>query len=359
MRIAFDATAAVRPQRTGIGWYAAHLARELAASLEPRDALYVCTRLSRWKKRAFRPELGDARAQQRWFQGWFGPLAVADVFHGPDGRLPGPRPTPLVATVSDVFSLVSDRFAAARFRARKRHRYRDIARRARRIIFPSDATRREYLEFFPEAEPRAAVVPHGVSPEFTVQTPEHVAAVRTRLGLPQRYALYVGEISVRKNLPGMARGLAASGVALPWVWVGSDSFGAEPVLAAVREIPGVEVVRPGYVPFADLPAVYAGAAVLTFATSHEGFGMPALEAMACGTPVLVSDRGALPEVVGDCGLQAPPDDPGEIGAALRKLAHDEDLAASLRARGLARAAEFSWQRTARETRAVYAAAISS
>jgi glycosyltransferase involved in cell wall biosynthesis len=87
--------------------------------------------------------------------------------------------------------------------------------------------------------------------------------------------------------------------------------------------------------------------------------MPALEAMACGTPVLVSDRGALPEVVGDCGLQAPPDDPAEIGAALRKLAQDEDLAASLRARGLARAAEFSWQRTARETRAVYAAAISS
>jgi alpha-1,3-rhamnosyl/mannosyltransferase len=358
MRIAFDATAAVRPQRTGIGWYAAHLARELAASLEPLDALYVCTRLSRWKARAARPELGNPRARQRWFQGWFGPLATADVFHGPDGRIPsGPRRTPLVATVSDVFSLVSDRFAAARFRARKRHRYREIARRARRIIFPSDATRREYLSFFPEAEPKCAVVPHGVSPEFAPQPAARIAEVRARLGLPARYALYVGEISVRKNLPGMARGLAASGVALPWVWVGKDSFGADPVVAAVREARGVEVVRPGYVSFADLPAVYAGAAVLTFATSHEGFGMPALEAMACGTPVLVSDCGALPEVVGDCGLRVPPDDPAEMGAALRKLLEDEDLAASLRTRGLARATTYSWQRAARETRAVYAAAL--
>ena len=357
MRIAFDATAAVRPQRTGIGWYAAHLARELAAELEPRDALLVCTRVSRWKRRVYRPELGNPRALQRWFQGWFGPRGAPDVFHGPDGRLPGPRRTALVATVSDVFSLVSDRFAAARFRARKRHRYRDIARRARRIIFPSDATRREFLEFFPDAAARAVVVPHGVSHEFTPQTAERIAAVRLRLGLPARYALYVGEISVRKNLPGMARGLAASGLALPWVWVGKDSFGADPVVAAVRDTRGVEVVRPGYVPFADLPAVYAGAAVLTFATSHEGFGMPALEAMACGTPVLASDRGALPEVVGDCALLAPPDDPVAIGAALRRAALDEDAAASLRARGLARAAEFSWRRTARETRAVYAAAL--
>ena len=358
MRIAFDATAAVRPQRTGIGWYAAHLARELAAELEPRDALILCTRFSRWKRRGHRPLLGDPQAQQRWFQGWFGPGGAPDVFHGPDSRLPGPRRTPLVATVNDVFSLVSDRFAGTRFRARKRHRYRDIARRARRIIFPSQATRREFLEFFPEAEARAVVVPHGVAPEFAPQTRERVTEVKTRLGLPPRYALYVGEVSLRKNLPAMARGLAASGVSLPWVCVGKDSFAAEVVLAAVRET-GVSLVRPGYVPFADLPAVYAGAEVLTFATSHEGFGMPALEAMACGTPVVTSDRGALPEVVGDCALKVPPDDPGAIGEAIRRAVRDEDLAGRLRASAALRAAGFSWRRTARETRAVYAAVLAS
>jgi glycosyltransferase involved in cell wall biosynthesis len=357
MRIAFDATAAVRPQRTGSGWYVAHLARELAAQLGPRDALLLCTRVSRWKHRRHRPDLGDPRAQQRWFQGWIGPRGPADVFHGPDGRLPGPRRTALVATVFDVFSLLSDRFAGARFRARKRHRYRDIARRAGRIIFPTDATRREYLEFFPEAEPRAAVVPLGVAPEFAPVDAARVAEVRARLGLPPRYALYVGEVSVRKNLPGMARGLAASGLALPWVWVGRDSFGVEQVVAAVRDTPGVEVVRPGDVPFADLPAVYAGAALLTFATLHEGFGLPVLEAMACGTPVLASDRGALAEVAGGCALLAPPDDPAAIAAALRRIALDEGVAAGLRARGLAHAARFSWARTARETRAVYAAAL--
>jgi glycosyltransferase involved in cell wall biosynthesis len=358
MRIAFDATAAVRPQRTGTGWYAAHLARELAAELEPRDALLLCTRVSRWERRSHRPLLGEPQVEQRWFQGWIGPGGAPDIFHGPDSRLPGPRRTPLVATVNDVFSLVSDRFAAARFRARKRHRYRDIARRARRIIFPSQSTRREYLEFFPEAEPRAVVVPHGVAREFALQTPERVAEVKARLRLPPRYALYVGEISLRKNLPAMARGLAASGVDLPWVCVGTDSFGAEPVLDSVREAK-VRLVRPGYVAFADLPAVYAGADVLTFATSHEGFGMPALEAMACGTPVVASDRGALPEVVGDCALTVPPDDPGAIGEAIRRAVQDEDLARSLCARGALRAAGFSWRRTARETRAVYAAALAS
>ena len=357
MRIAFDATAAVRPQRTGIGWYAAHLARELAAQLEPHDALLLCTRVSRWKRRRWRPELGNRRALQRWFQGWIGPRGAPDVFHGPDGRLPGPRRTPLVATVSDVFSLLSERFAGRRFRARKRHRYRDIARRARRIIFPSDATRREYLEFFPEAEPRAVVVPHGVDPAFGPQPPERIADVRARLRLPARYALYVGEISVRKNLPGMARGIAASGLALPWVWVGKESFGADPVLRAVRETRGVEVVRPGYVSFADLPAVYAGASVLTFATLHEGFGMPVLEAMACGIPVVTSDRGALAEVAGGAALVCPPDDPAAVGAALRRAVEDGDAAADLRARGLSRAAGFSWARTARETRAAYAAAL--
>ncbi|HVN37823.1 MAG TPA: glycosyltransferase family 1 protein [Myxococcota bacterium] len=358
MRIAFDATAAVRPQRTGIGWYAAHLARELAAELEPRDALLLCTRVSRWKRRGHRPLLGDPHAEQRWFQGWVGPRGAPDVFHGPDSRLPGPRRTALVATVSDVFSLVSDRFAGARFRARKRHRYRDIARRADRIIFPSQAARREYLEFFPEAESRAVVVPHGVAREFAPQTRDRVAEVKARLGLPARYALYVGELSLRKNLPAMARGLALSGVSLPWVCVGRESFGADAALDAVRET-RVSLVRPGYVPFADLPAVYSGADVLTFATSHEGFGMPALEAMACGTPVVASDRGALPEVVGDCALKVSPDDPVAIGEAIRRAVCDEDLARRLRARGVLRAADFPWRRTARETRAVYAAALAS
>lgn len=357
MRIALDITAAVRPKRTGIGWYTAHLVRELPALLGPDDRLLACARLSRWKHRAQRPGLDDPRVSQRWFQGVIGPLGRPDVFHGPDARLPEWERWPLVATVHDVFSLLSDEFANDQFRSHKKSRYHDIARRARRVIFPSDAARRDFLERFPEVEPRAAVVPQGVSPEFVPVAPERVAEVRARLKLPERYALYVGEVSVRKNLPGMARGLQAAGLDLPWVWVGADSFGAAEIVAEVKGVAGVEVVRPGYVAFADLPAVYSGASVVTFVTHHEGFGIPAIEGMACGVPVVVSDRGALPEVAGGCALEAPPDDPGAIGAAVRRIVDDPALAADLKARGLARAAGFTWARTARETLEEYRRAL--
>src|SRR5688500_19253217 len=106
MRIALDATAAVRPKRTGIGWYTAHLARELAALLGPTDRLLVCTRASRWKHRHLRPELKNPRVSQRWFQGVFGPLGGPDVFHGPGARLPEWALWPYVATVHDVFCIV-------------------------------------------------------------------------------------------------------------------------------------------------------------------------------------------------------------------------------------------------------------
>lgn len=357
MRIALDATAAVRPRRTGIGWYTAHLARELALLLGPSDRLLVCTRASRWKHRALRPELKNPRVSQRWFQGVFGPLGGPDVFHGPDARLPEWARWPLVATVHDVFSLVSDRFANDGFRGEKHARYADIARRAARIIFPSDASRREFLEFFADAAPRAVVVPQGVTADFTPVPAERVEEVKARLKLPARYALYVGEVSLRKNLAGMARGLAAAGSPLPWVWVGADSFGAPEVVAEVKAVAGVEVIRPGYVAFEDLPAVYSGATVMTFVTHHEGFGIPAIEAMACGAPVVVSNKGALPEVTAGCALEAPPDDPAAIGAAVRRLVDDPGAAADLRARGLARAAGFTWARTARETLAQYQEAL--
>jgi alpha-1,3-rhamnosyl/mannosyltransferase len=166
----------------------------------------------------------------------------------------------------------------------------------------------------------------------------------------------VGEVSARKNLPGMARGLAASGVDLPWVWIGSDSFGAGEVDGELERIRDVRILRPGYAPFTDLPAIYSGATALLFATFSEGFGLPALEAMACGTPSVVSDRGSLPEVTGGCALEADPGDAEAVGAATRRLVTDDALRAELSRRGRERAAEFGWDRVAREMVGLYAEA---
>ena len=120
---------------------------------------------------------------------------------------------------------------------------------------------------------------------------------------------------------------------------------------------GLEVIRLGYVPLADLPSLYAAARCLSFATFHEGFGLPALESMACGTPVVVSNRGSLPEVTGGYGIEVDPDQPEEIGAALRRLWDDDPLHDHLRERGLKHAEAFSWERAARAHMAVYAQAI--
>ena len=359
MRIALDVTPAVKPRRTGIGWYTAHLARALAEQLGPEDELLLCTRLSRWRKRRHRPAPAPPAIRSRWFQAPFGPRGAPDVFHGTDARLPERCRARLVATVHDVFSLESERFAEAGFRARKRAHYADIARRATRIVFPSRATQRAYLEHFPEARGRGAVVPEGVDPAFAPTSPEELARVRRSLDPPERYALYVGEISTRKNLPGQARGLAASATDLPWVWVGSDSFGANDILREVESIRGLRVLRPGYVAAEALPAVYSGAALLTFATFNEGFGLPALEAMACGTPAVVADRGALPETTGGCALEVDPDSPEAIGDAIRRLVDDAALAAQLRVRGLEWVQAFTWERTARASLDVYREARSA
>lgn len=359
MRIALDVTPAVKPRRTGIAWYAAHLARALAPQLGPEDELLLCTRLSRWRKRRHRPAPAPPAVRARWFQAPFGPRGAPDVFHGTDARLPERCRARLVATVHDVFSLETERFAAAGFRERKRAHYADIAARASRILFSSAATQRVFLERFPEARERATVVPLGVGPGFAPVPAEQLAAVRKSLDLPDRYALYVGEISTRKNLPGQARGLAASATDLPWVWVGSDSYGAEEILREVESVRGLRVVRPGYVAAEALPAVYSGATLLTFATFNEGFGLPALEAMACGTPAVVADRGALPEVTGDCALQADPDSPEAIGDAIRRLVDDAALAEQLRVRGLEWVRSFTWERTARMSLDVYREALSA
>jgi glycosyltransferase involved in cell wall biosynthesis len=113
------------------------------------------------------------------------------------------------------------------------------------------------------------------------------------------------------------------------------------------------VLRPGYLPADDLPALYSGATLLTFVSHDEGFGLPALEAMACGTPVVVADRGALPEITGDAALRADPEDPESIAAAIGRITRDAEVRERLRKRGLERARQFSWKKTADEMIAVY------
>ena len=192
------------------------------------------------------------------------------------------------------------------------------------------------------------VVPHGVSALFRPMGSEDLAMARARLKLPERFILFVGTIEPRKNLATLLEAWAMLRNRPDLVIVGAWGWLYESIRERIGRLgAGVHHIE-GLDP-AELPAVYNLARVLAHPAWYEGFGFPPLEAMACGTPVVVSDRSSLPELVGDAGLLAPADDAEAWRRALEKVIEDPDLAADLKRRGIVRAAQFSWSRSANLT----------
>jgi glycosyltransferase involved in cell wall biosynthesis len=230
-------------------------------------------------------------------------------------------------------------------------------RRADHIIAISQATRKDLVAAYDVPAQKITVIPEAADPHFRPQPAEAVSAVRTRYGLPQRYLLFVGTIEPRKNLGRLLEAFEAvqgEGLTEGLVIVGrrgwlTDDFFAQLERSPVRDA----VLFPGYVPDLDLPAIYAGAQAVVFPSLYEGFGLPVLEAMACGTPVVTSSTSSLPEVGGNAALYANPRDADEILAQVRHVLSDTALAADLRTRGLAQASRFSWSQTAAQTQAIY------
>lgn len=358
MNIAIDASSCAKPQSTGVGRYIRCLCRALPEA-DPQNHYVLCYRLSKLLKRRYFLKLRAPNVTTRVYHEPFAPLfwRRVDLFHGPDARLPRARGVRLVASVLDVFASVSDAYADERFRALKTRRYRDIAERAARIITISENTRREFLQHHQVPEDRVRVVPLGVSTEtFHPRAREEEAAAAAKYGLDGDYLLYVGALTTRKNIRRLitAFGQIARSGDLTLALVGRPGYGCEAEMAAVSEL-GLEdrVLSLGYVDDANLPALYSGARLLVFPSLHEGFGLPLLEAMACGTPCVTSNVTSLPEVAGDAALLVDPRDTDAIAGAILALLGDEALCDDLRQKGLARARQFPWERTARETLAIY------
>lgn len=358
-------------QGAGIGRYTRLLARNLVPQLarDERLRLFFCDFRRKAERdpvpgaeaRAFRL-LPGALMQKAWaklgapaFDRLSGP---ADVFHFTNFVA---RPVRRGRTVLSIHDMSFERFpefAEARNRA---YLHANVARsvaRADLIVTDSEFSRREIEELLPEARGRVRTTLLGISPDFRPAPAEAVAKVRAKLGLERPFLLDVGTVEPRKNLPFLVdfwEKLAPDGFDL--VVAGAPGWRCEPIFErfaeAERRFPGrFHYVR--YVPDGLLEALYTAAALFAIPSHYEGFGFPPLEAMACGAPVLSSDGGSLPEVLGAAArIVRGFDADAWAHAALELLREAPSDRAARIAAGRAQAARFTWERCAQETLAVY------
>jgi glycosyltransferase involved in cell wall biosynthesis len=272
----------------------------------------------------------------------------ATLLHVPHYNAPLRFDGPLVVTIHDLIHLKLPglvRRPGARFYAS--FMIPRVARRADAIVCVSERTKRDLLEVVPEVEAKVRVVPNGC--DLAPAAPAERDAVLARLGLSPGYVLYVGNIRPHKNVDALLRAHAAlPEPRAPLVLAGDDQM---PAGWEGRARPGVRLL--GHVEPADLPALYASSGVFAFPSLYEGFGLPPLEAMAMGAPVVCSNASALPEVCGEAALLVDPRDERAIAEALRSVLSNPALTADLRRRGLERAKLYTWDRTARATREAY------
>lgn len=274
---------------------------------------------------------------------------------------PPVAPCPFVATVHDLsFEHLPETFKRRSW-MQLRLTVRRTVRRAAHVIAPSEFTRRDLIETYKLDPARVSAIPLAASPSFApVVDASEIERVRRVYGLEGEYILAVGSIQPRKNLARLIR--AYSGLRrergrsnLPkLVLVGKQAWLYGETLKAIEdEGVGQSVHLTGYVFESDLSALYSGALCFVYPSYFEGFGLPPLEAMRCGAPVLTGNQTSLPEVVGDAGLLVDPFDIDAIARALARLIDDAALRAELSSRGLQRARAFDWRDTARMTLQVY------
>jgi glycosyltransferase involved in cell wall biosynthesis len=388
MRIAFNGLFLQYPA-TGTGQYSLHLLESLAAREDGHAySVFVDPGSFRpaglgagvtFREAASWPPRGGPRkllAEQAGFPAVCRRLG-AQVAHVPYFAPPLVSPCPVVTTVHDLITLQFPEYSASPATRAYNSLVSAAARRADAIIADSQHSARDIVRLLGVPEGRVRVVYLAAQARFRpAERREDLAGVRQRYGLPDPFIFYIGGLNRHKNVGVLLQAFAAVRHGLPrtcTLAIAGSAKGGNPAVfpdlrkqardlgLSVSEEDGnghagsapcdVRFLR--FVSEEDKPLLYGAAALFVFPSLYEGFGLPPLEAMACGTPVVCSSAASLPEIVGDGGLLVDPVDVGALAEAIRAVLSDETLRAGLRTRGLAQAARFSWGRTANETVAVY------
>lgn len=382
MRIGMDGHP-LMGQRTGIGRYQLnlldHLIADPAGAVEAIDLLVPLGWRSHGRQRAElaafvrnRFPSGHIRTrgigmpsqllQLLWratshpcVDGW---LPGIEVFHGVNFWLPPLHRARGVITVHDLGFLALPELHTPAQRAIHGKLGRSLGRCAR-VIAVSENTRRDFLRHYSYPAERVRVIPLAADPGFRpIQDPAVLAQARERFRLPPSFILSVCTLEPRKNLIALVRAFHHALSRLPsdskLVLAGGSSWGTDQLRATLRELRlDSRVILTGYLSDIDLVVLYNLASCFVYPSRYEGFGLPVLEAMACGTPVICSNASSLPEVTADAAVQVPPDDVVGLSESIRSFVNDRARRAEFAARGVTRAAQFSWSRTASETLAVY------
>lgn len=278
----------------------------------------------------------------------------ADLLHFPadTGALIGSR-VPIAATVHGVEDAPVPGLARALWKRTWLARVGRLTRVADAVITVSHHSAGEISRVFGLPAARLHVIPHGLDAGRFHPLGDGDGALLAPLGLPDRFVLYLGNLDPRKNVTALTEATARLGV--PLVVAGGGFIGSGQVERVLAEAPHARYL--GQVPHELVAPLMRAATVFAFPSGHEGFGMPVLEAMACGTPVVTSDRAALPEVAGDAAVLVSDLDARGIAAALEDILSDDSAAAELRARGIGRAALFSWETSARRHAEVFTSLV--
>jgi glycosyltransferase involved in cell wall biosynthesis len=355
MRIAFDGST-LRPNRTGVGYYTEHLLHHLARTAAPGDELIVISNCAADTTTPLPPRvrvMHDARRIPRmlWMQtrvpGMLREIG-ADVAHFTNGMMPVVCPVPSVVTIHDMSLRLLPKLHPPRRVMLNRPLMDLAARRADALITVSESAKRDIVDLYHLDPARVHVVYEAAAPQFQpVVDRAELDRVRRKYRLAPRTILYVGTIEPRKNLPTLidafAKGRRRGALDHQLVCVGPYGWLSRGIDALIAQSAvGDAITFTGYVPFEDLPGLYSAAELFVYPSMYEGFGLPVIEAMACGTPVITGRAAAVAEVGAHAVEPVDPLDSDTLAAALCRLAADPERRSALAPAGLARADRFSW-----------------